>query len=843
MLLKKIEALFYQLFRIIGIDKYCFSGRRVNMKYIAEHFKVDFQPKAEESAVVTAPFVRFTVLTPRIIRMEYSLANKFEDRATLAFWYRKQPVPEFKVIKNDNSLEIITEYLHLRYKLMKNDFTNDSLSIDLLKENKTWRYLDRAYDNLKGTARTLDGAAGEIHLQDGLLSRDGWSLIDDSSSVVFDEYCWVSRKFQPTEGEQEEAYKDLYFFGYGTDYRECLKDFIKLSGKTPMIPRWALGNWWSRYWPYTQEELTNLMKEFKSHDIPLSVCIVDMDWHIVNNPYTSGWTGYTWNKNLFPDPKGFMNWLHENGLKTALNLHPADGVYPHEEQYEAMATAMGINPETKEPIDFDITNPRFTKNYFELLHHPHEQAGVDFWWMDWQQGTKTKLKGLDPLPWLNHLHYYDLARDGEKRGFVFSRYGGPGSHRYPIGFSGDTFVTWEALKFQPYFTSTASNIAYGWWSHDIGGHMGGYEDPELYTRWVQYGVFSPILRLHSTNVYYTDRHPWTKGKDVLDTVRDAMKLRHALIPYIYSMMWRNYTEDISPIVPMYHEYPELEEAYQFPNQYFFGTELIVTPFVDPMDKDLNLSRQKVWLPRGEWFNLFTGEHYTGEKVYALYGELKDIPAFAKAGAIIPMASKESLHKTENPTAFDICIFPGGDGSFTLYEDDGISNAYKENNCNVTQLSSCWNENKMSFTIEAVEGSKENIPQVRYYNLFFRGVKDNVSLKVLIDEKEIEITHHYDPSKETLVIADLSLDINSTLEVSLSIEDSTLLSKKDRRDAHLKTLIWHMKYEGFSKRWLDEVLIQQKQPISIINKARHELSASQIRAITEIIRREELSNYV
>ncbi|WP_163193627.1 glycoside hydrolase family 31 protein [Clostridium thermarum] len=811
------------------------------MSYIADHFKINFQPKADERAVVTAPFVRFSILTSRIIRMEYSIENKFEDRATLAFWYRKQPVPKFEVIKTDTSLEIITECLHLKYKFNKKGFSNDSLSIELLNQNKTWHYLDRPHGNLKGTARTLDSVDGETHLQDGLLSRDGWSLIDDSSSVVFDENCWVGRRFSPTEGEQEEAYKDLYFFGYGHDYKDCIRDFVKLSGKTPMFPRWALGNWWSRYWPYTQDELKNLMEEFKTYDIPLSVCIVDMDWHIVKNSYTTGWTGYTWNKDLFPDPKGFISWLHENGLRTALNLHPADGVYPHEDQYEAMASAMGKDPAAKDPVEFNISNPKFVQNYFELLHHPREEEGVDFWWMDWQQGTKTELKGLDPLPWLNHLHYYDLARDGKKRGFVFSRYGGPGSHRYPIGFSGDTFVTWDSLKFQPYFTSTASNIAYGWWSHDIGGHMGGYEDPELYTRWVQYGVFSPIFRLHSTNVYYIDRHPWTKGKDVLESTRAAMKLRHALIPYIYSMMWRNHTEDLSPIVPMYHEHPEVEEAYHCPDQYYFGTELIAAPFVEPMDRDLNLSRQKLWLPEGHWFNLFTGEHYDGGKIHALYGELIDIPVVAKAGAIVPMAAEKSLERTENPSDFHIYIFPGGSGSFKLYEDDGVSTDYTKGLYAITPLSTAWQDNKMIFTIGSAEGSREILPESRTYNLHFRGIKENISIKALIDGKEIEISKFYDASKETLVLNDIELDVKSTLQVSIITEDATLLSQQDRRDDHLRKLIWHMKYEGFSKQWLDEVLIKEKQPISVLYKARHPLSASQIRAIAEILKGEELSN--
>jgi alpha-glucosidase (family GH31 glycosyl hydrolase) len=134
---------------------------------------------------------------------------------------------------------------------------------------------------------------------------------------------------------------------------------------------------------------------------------------------------------------------------------------------------MGIDPASEQPIEFDVADSHFMQAYFEYLHYPKEEQGIDFWWMDWQQGEHSKLQGLDPLYWLNHLHFYDQAKQGKKRPFIFSRWGGLGNHRYPIGFSGDTVITWDSLSFQPYFTSTASNVAYGWWSHDIGGHFMG----------------------------------------------------------------------------------------------------------------------------------------------------------------------------------------------------------------------------------------------------------------------------------------------------------------------------------------------------------------------------------
>ena len=170
-----------------------------------------------------------------------------------------------------------------------------------------------------------------------------------------------------------------------------------------------------------------------------------------------------------------------------------------------MARRWASTPTSELPIDFDPADPAFLEAYLEVLHHPLEAEGVDFWWLDWQQGGVTRIPGLDPLWLLNHFHFLDSGRATAGAPLTFSRYAGVGSHRYPIGFSGDTVITWASLDFQPYFTATASNVGYGWWSHDIGGHFFGGKDDELTVRWTQLGVFSPIMRLHSSRARSTAR--------------------------------------------------------------------------------------------------------------------------------------------------------------------------------------------------------------------------------------------------------------------------------------------------------------------------------------------------
>jgi alpha-glucosidase (family GH31 glycosyl hydrolase) len=430
------------------------------------------------------------------------------------------------------------------------------------------------------------------------------------------------------------------------------------------------------------------MDEFAAHHIPLAVCIVDMDWHITDTGGEgSGWTGYTWEATLFPDPPGFIAELHRRKLRTALNLHPHAGVQAHEAMYEQMAQWMGQDPTSKAPIPFDIADPRYTQGYFEILHHPHEAIGVDFWWIDWQQGEKTRLRGLDPLWWLNHLHFYDLGRDGHKRPFIFSRWGGLGNHRYPIGFSGDTHTTWASLAFQPYFTATATNVGYSWWSHDIGGHMFGVEEGELYARWVQYGVFSPIMRLHSTKNQYSERRPWGwRSAEIEKVAGDAMRLRHALVPYIYSMAWRNHTDGVALINPMYYTHAKADSAYVAPQQYWFGSEMIIAPYTSPMGADTGVSRQAVWLPDGNWYDFLSGTRYTGGGWTAVYGDLRHMPIFVKDGGIIPLAPITSDNDTPLPQTVHLHRYGDADGRFVLYEDDGTSNAYTQGDYAQTVIS-------------------------------------------------------------------------------------------------------------------------------------------------------------
>ncbi|ANS75714.1 alpha-xylosidase [Paenibacillus yonginensis] len=757
---------------------------------LPEHLRLEAQPSADQGAVVAGEHYRFTVLTPQLIRMEYNENGRFEDRATQTVVNRLYPVPEFQVIDQEHRLQIITKYLRVEYD--KRPFTRHGLSVQVRSGNghlmSVWRYGDAELNwdgtgaNLGGTARTLDNADGTIALEPGLLSRSGYTVIDDSRSLILKE----DGRVEPRETAGA-AGLDLYLFGYGHEYVACLRDFYHLSGRTPLLPRYALGNWWSRYYRYTEEEYKALFERFRQEQIPFSVAVLDMDWHLVeiDPQYGSGWTGYTWNRELFPDPKGLLEWLHQNGQRVTLNVHPADGVRAFEEPYLAIAADLGVDIEQGEAVEFDITDPKFLQAYFKYLHHPLEEEGVDFWWIDWQQGGVTKVPGLDPLWMLNHYHYLDSGRRGSRK-LTFSRYAGLGSHRYPVGFSGDTIVTWESLDFQPYFTATASNAGYGWWSHDIGGHMLGYLDDELAARWVQFGVFSPILRLHSSSSPFNSKEPWRFNPIAEQVMKQQLRLRHRLLPYLYTMN-RYASRDGLPLVqPMYYRHAEQHEAYEVPNQYYFGTELIACPVTRPMHREIGVAEVKAWLPEGRWIDFFKGRVYDGGRKLLLYRDLEHIPVLAKAGAIVPMADfPEFTHSTENPAQLEVRIFAGADGRFELWEDAGDTAEDRDENWCRTEMVWTWKAAEdvqgSSLTILPAEGNLSVVPKQRSWKLVFCGVAET-GVEVLVNGgKESESANEsngakaytrvhdssYDEQTHTLTVMVPEVPVNVSLTVRLS----------------------------------------------------------------------------
>jgi alpha-glucosidase (family GH31 glycosyl hydrolase) len=711
------------------------------MSVLPEWWNLKRRPLAERENMVRGDRYRFTALTPRLVRMEYSVGGVFEDRATQRVLNRDFPPVDFTVVDSGGVLVIQTENMRILYD--KRRFSPQGLSVNCTGGfiNKPWRYGDEC-GTLGGTARTLDEADGAVPLEPGLLSRQGFTVLDDRSSLALTDEGWVEPR--------PEGVIDLYFFGYGRDYKACLKDFFRLSGAVPLLPRYVFGNWWSRYHKYTESTYKALIERFEAEKLPFSVSVVDMDWHLVDiDPkYGSGWTGYTWNRDFFPDPPAFLSWLHEHGLRVTLNVHPAEGIRAHEEYYGRVAERLGVDAKAETPIPFDCCDPEFMRAYFEEINRRLEDEGVDFWWIDWQQGTAAKISGLDPLWMLNHYYYLDSLCRG-KRPLIVSRYAGIGSHRYPVGFSGDTIATWDSLRFQPYFTAVASNAGYGWWSHDIGGHMHGIHDDEMMIRWVQFGVFSPVNRFHSTASRFNAKEPWRFGAQAEKITGDFLRLRHRLIPYLYSMNRRASREGEPLIQPLYYEEPYREEAYRIPNEYYFGTEMLCCPITTPLDKTARAASFRAWIPGGLWFDFFTGASYSGGRMLDLWRSLDHFPVLIKAGGIVPLANwREFTNSVDNPQALEVVVCAGASGSFTLWEDDGEAPEDTGDAWAETLLTLDWGNS--AFTIAPVSGNTAVVPAVRDWTVRFLGFTGEAPFAA-VDGKPASAEAVYDEERAALTV--------------------------------------------------------------------------------------------
>ena len=659
---------------------------------------------------------RFTVLRDGVVRMEYAGEGAFVDEET--FFARRTVREDAAFRLEDGILTAETPKLTLTYR--GGEFSAKTLSAKIHTGGveAEWRYGDEPKGNLGGTLKTLDGVSCRVAVPDGVLSRDGFYVVDDSGKTLISGGAATSR--------DPRHMVDIYLFAYGLDYRAALSDLAAVSGKAALPRKYFFGSWYSRWHAFTAGEYLEIVDEYEDHGFPLDVMVIDMDWHYhdwctKDKKYLTdfgyghaggnlGWTGYTWVKERFPDPAGFLRSLHEKGVAAVLNDHPCDGIRDNEEFYESFIeeleragysesvpdvedlfdlekhpereTVVKRNAEScasgKKNFRFNAGSPEYMSAFFRWAHRPREREGVDFWWLDWQQDyiypEVAGTGGMTHLERLNELYYEDSKRDG-RRGQGFSRWAGFGDQRHPGHFSGDTVTNFETLAFEIEMTVTAGNSLCFFWSHDIGG----FNDPEnpkqaeCFARWVQFGAVSPALRLHSCGED-TDRRPWLWGEPFCSSMRRSFELRSKLFPYIYSAAHQSSNESVPLLRALYIDLPGVEEAYRHPGEFMLGDGLLAAPVASRGEGEDFVVRSDVWLPEGVWYGLFDGRRYDGGRVHTVTNDSNSFPLFVKAG--FPLVTRPYNKSVSAPlTDMTVVVYAGDceyDLSTELYEDDGIT---------------------------------------------------------------------------------------------------------------------------------------------------------------------------
>ncbi len=721
------------------------------------------------SPVVRDGAARFEVLTPSLIRMEYAGDGAFQDSPTMTATRARLPVPAYSSRVRNGWRIIRTGRLTLRWKRGAGPFGAGNLRLTLPGGAGAAPTPAGNGKALGGWTRALDTLSARVALHPGVLSRNGWYVLDDTQTVLLRPQP-PGFAVRPAHGG---AYQDWYLFAYGRDYARGLRDLRALTGPAPLLGRGAFGVWFSKYFPFTAEELKGLVGDFRAHQVPLDTLSVDTDYKRVANAAgaavaagvvgTPGraysWNGWDWNTDEFPDPRGFVDWAHGQGLSLALNIHPSiNSTDPHFAQAEAtagpLATDDGLclllqaDPAGKCHV-FDWTKQSNVDAYF-ALHRPFTDAGADLFWLDWccEAPNSAVAPGLSADTWINRL-YAQRQRARGLRWPAFSRIGasygtdGPdgdrgagaggtgalAEHRSTIQFTGDTCASWEMLAFEAELTASEGSIGLPYVSHDIGSFNGepvqgtcgnlaftsvNNVPDDMYVRWVQFGTFQPLDRLHSN---HGRRLPWEYPAAAASAAADFLRLREALVPYTYTLARRSHDTGLPMAGALYLTWPGRAAAYRHPSEYTFGRDVVVAPVTAPGDP----ARVTLWVPPGTWFDRFTGQRFTGPAERTLSVPLSRMPVLVRAGAVIP-TQPPADHATTGPSPRQIVTaYPGARGAFDLYDDAGSGFGYERTEFTRTRLAQARRGGRTTLTIGPARGRFPGAPATRSWDLRLLGI--------------------------------------------------------------------------------------------------------------------------
>lgn len=728
------------------------------MSDFEKHFKYDTSlGKANEKVIFKGDKYRITVLSERLLRLEYSEEGFFYNGLTENVINRKFPLPEFKINEDAKYLEITSRYFKLQYQKGK-PFIGPKLAPDayfkvtLLNTDKLWYFNHPEVRNFKGASFGFE-QNNTFKMSNGLYSTDGFASLDDSKTMFFDDDGFLEKK--------ESTRIDTYLFVYRRDFGLCLKDYFMLTGRPPLIPRYALGIWWNRDKIYSFDDTKEVLTSFNKNQIPFSVLLLGDKWN--KKPINEGKadldykTGFSFNKELFESPEDFTKYMHDRGVRIGISLTPDGKINNYEDNYNQLAVSLGIDDGN--PIAFNVYDKKFIQQYFEHIINPINKIGIDFYWLNYKNPDD-----LHSINALNNYHFNDYKKYQSQRGLILAHSGVAAAHRYPVHYSGQTLVSWDTLKQLPYYNSQASNIGVSWWSHDVGGYKEGIEDHELYTRHVQLATYSPIFRFSAKYGHYYKREPWKWDSNTLNIVRRYCQLRHRLIPYLYSFAFRYYKNGLPVIQPLYYEVPEIFDEPEYKNEYYFGSELFIAPITTKKDEVMNRSVQRTYLPKGTWYDFKTGKKFPGDKRYVTFYTDEDYPVYAKAGSIIPLAILgKNINVTNPPEDLEIHIFPGKSNIFKLYEDDGYSSLYEEGYYILSTIDYNYLANNYTVIIRPIEGKTGIIPDKRNYKIRFRNTREANEVIVNINKESSEYTSYMEENDFIVEVK----NVNTTSQLTVN----------------------------------------------------------------------------
>lgn len=718
----------------------------------------------EASNIFQGKKYRITVLSEILLRLEYSETGEFLDECTEFARNRKFDIPNFKVQQDENYLVIETNYFRLEYAKDK-PFTGTkfvpeaNLKVLLTSTDRYWYFNHVEARNFKSIGYSLDNIENININYKGLYSTDGFVSIDDSKTLILKDNVFYKRNVSEI---------DTYLFMYKRDFGLVFRDYFKLTNKPIFIPRYMLGNIWNKDKYYTDQNIKDLINKFNKNDIPINSIILGNNWHSKNNSTY----GLSWNNDLFIDYNKFIEFLKEKNIYLGVTINPIT-ISKLEKNIDEFINSCKIE-QINDSIPLNIYNKDIIDNYFKIFIDPLVNGGISSFLIDY-----NNINDLYSLRVLNYYHY-KYFKDKSLKTPIMSRNGLINSHNTNIIYTGKTLVSWNFLNKLPEYIISACNNGISFISNDVGGYYGGIEDDELYRRHIQFGTFSPILRLSSIGSHYYKREPWMWDMNTLNVAKYYLRLRSMLIPYLYTEMFNYSLTGIPVIKPIYYNYPEVYDELEYRNEYYFGKSLFISPITKQKDIVMNRTIQRLFLPEGVWYDFKTGIKYSGNKRYISFYKDEDYPVFATQGSIIPLAilNDEYLNSSKNPDGFEIHIFPGKSNTYTIYEDDGIT--LNRDNYVKTIIDYNYMLNNYTVIIRQDLTDSSLIPEVRSYKIKFRNTRLPNDVKIYLGEDILENYKSYIDENDFIIEID---KVNSFKQISINckgqdieIETSRIINK-------------------------------------------------------------------
>jgi len=548
-----------------------------------------------------------------------------------------------------------------------------------------------------------------------------------------------------------------YYFVYGENMDEIIKGYRQLTGKSQIMPKWAMGFWQSRERYKTQEEVVGTLKEFRDRQIPIDNIV--LDW---NHWREDNWGSHEFDEKRFPDPRGMVDSIHAMNGKMMVSVWPK--FYTTTDHYKEFDEKgwmyqQAVKDSIRDWVGpgyvgsfYDAYAPGARKLFWQQIYEHYYPLGIDAWWMDASEPNvldctdmdyRKSLCGPTALgPAAEYFNTYALMNAEaiyqgqrnvapDKRVFLLTRSGFAGLQRYSTAtWSGDIGTRWEDMKAQ---ISAGLNFAVSgipYWTMDIGGfcvedryvnaqlefdRTGKVNEDykewrELNTRWYQFGAFTPLYRAHGQFPY---REPWhiaPEGHAAYNSILYYTKLRYKLMPYIYSLAGMTYFKDYTIMRPLVMDFSSDKTVENISDQFMFGPSLIVSPVYS-----YGARSREIYLPAGnDWFDFYTGTHFEGGQKITVEAPYDRIPLFVKAGSVIPVGP-DIQYSNEKPDApITIIVFRGQDGEFTLYEDEGVN--YNYENGEYSNIPFSYSEMDGTLTIGQREGQYEGMSTARSFNI-------------------------------------------------------------------------------------------------------------------------------